>query len=197
SYTSDKNWIYSFYKDTNGNSLLDNGDIPINPLGLSIGNVYSDNSSHSVKLIVKVSIPSNVPLETVDTLKITGVLTPTDTTKPTISIDVQDITTVTQRASGVGLKLIKSVSPVGAQPPNTILNYSITFSNLGDSSISGLIIKDVVPDKTSYVSSSIDSPWSATITAPSLGGSGEINWKINGIIPVGQTGTVRFSVRIK
>lgn len=197
SYTSNKNWVYSFYKDINGNSLLDSGDIQINPLGLSLGNIYLENPSHSIKLIVKVSIPSDIPLDTVDILKILGTLDPTDINKPNVTVEVQDITTVTQKTTGVGLKLIKSVSPSGPQPPNTNLTYSIVFTNLGDTSISNLVIRDVVPNSTTYISSSINVPWTGSIIAPSVGNSGEIKWIITGQVAPGQSGTVIFTVKIK
>lgn len=188
STTTDKGWTYLFFNDVNGNSLLDSGDTPYsggaNP---NLGDIYNLSPSHSVKLIVKVQVPAGTPMGTVDTFNITGTLTPTDTNYESNSITVKDITTVSNVSSGQ-LKLVKAVSPTGPQKPGTDLTYTITYTNIGSEPLSAVVINDIVPNSTTFVSVSSGGTYDPVTR--------KVKWSISGSVMPGVTGFVQFVVKI-
>jgi uncharacterized repeat protein (TIGR01451 family) len=193
---SNQGWTYTFYRDVNGNSILDAGDTlysgGMNP---SLGDVYSSNATHSVKILVRLFVPANVAIGTIDSVTITATLTPTAIGVAQSSLVVKDVTTVSNQDSGA-LKLIKTVSPIGNQIPGTDLTYTITYTNAGSVSLHDIEISDQVPTNTKFVSSTFGAGSSGTITAPSVGTIGRITWTITGSLAPGASGSVIFVVKI-
>ncbi|GIW22039.1 MAG: hypothetical protein KatS3mg068_1046 [Candidatus Sericytochromatia bacterium] len=197
-FSSVQGWTYTFFRDVNENGILDGPDTPYsNVNGMSLGDIYNLNSNHSIRIIVKVEIPSNAPVNTVDTLTLTATLTPSDPllTQNKVAI-VQDITTVSDSGTSGVLRLIKTVSPTGSQPPGTILTYSIVYTNMGNDDLKNIKIQDMTPANTTFVSASFVTG-SGTITAPPVNGTGLIIWNVNGILTPGSSGEVSFSVMIQ
>ncbi len=194
---TNKGWTYQVFRDVNGNNLLDGPDTLYNGgLNPSLGNVYNLNATHSVKLIVKGFVPEGVAINTVDNLTITATLTPTTIGVAPKSLDVQDVTTVSSNQGG-SLKLLKSVSPTGNQPPNSNLTYTINFTNTGVATLKDIEIEDVVPAETTFVSASFNAGTTGTIVSPTVGQSGKITWTVTGNLTSGATGSVNFVVKIK
>ena len=48
------------------------------------------------------------------------------------------------------VNLAKTVTPTGNQPPGTSLTYGVSFTNVGGSAASGLILQDIVPGNTDF-----------------------------------------------
>ncbi len=79
--------------------------------------------------------------------------------------------------------LVRSVSPLGSQPPDTDLNYTVTFTNSGGVSAQSVVIADpnptdVIPAQRVFVyldyklgTAAISSPWVATIEFSNDGGA--------------------------
>ncbi len=189
-FITQQGWTYTFFRDVNNNNLLDVGDTPI--VNGALGNIYNDDTiNHKAKLIVKAFIPANTPQNTVDGLKLTATLTPTNTLIPTSLLTVEDITTVSKVSSL--LKLVKTVDKNKASP-GEIITYTITYSNSGSSSLNNIELEDVVPANTSFVSA-------VHIGACSTDGNynsvtKKINWVIIGDLGAGQSGCVNFSVMV-
>lgn len=190
-YTSNQGWVYTLFKDVNGNSLLDNGDLPLT--NGDLGNVYNE-PGHLAKIIVKVFIPSNAPQGTVDVANITATLTPTNAFIQPSSLSVSDVTTVSSNSHI--LQLLKSVDKATAKPGENI-TYTITYTNTGSTSLNSIKIEDMVPANTTFVSASFGSGSSGTITNPSVGGTGKITWDISGSLAPSGSGSVIFVVQIK
>jgi len=197
-FNSSQGWTYTFFRDVNENNILDAPDTPYsNVNGMSLGDIYNLSSSHSIRIIVKVEIPTNAPTNTVDTLTLTATLTPSD---PLLTLNktavVQDITTVSDAVNSGVLKLIKSVSPTGSHPPGTVLVYTINYTNMGTDTLKNIKIKDVTPANTTFLSASFVIG-SGTITSPNIGGKGLIIWEVSGTLAPGSSGQVNFSVVIE
>ncbi len=95
----------------------------------------------STNVIVQLSIPSGVPLGTVETgtISATGQATgATDT--------ATDVTTI---VAG-NLVLVKSVNPSGSQLPGTELTYRTDYSNVGTADLAAIEIYDAIPAWTQY-----------------------------------------------
>lgn len=74
------------------------------------------------------------------------------------------------------------------------LTYIITITNTGHVPLTGVVMTDVVPGHTTFVlvSGQGGDWWMQT---PSLGGHGEIVWKLDGPLAPGQVSHLRFVVR--
>ena len=97
------------------------------------------------------------------------------------------------------MAIAKAVSPTGTVTPGTTLTYSVRLANDGTAVSAGTTLQDAVPANTSYVLASTslnggavadvsgNMPY-ATVTPINSAG------QANGVLAVGQTATVQFSV---
>jgi hypothetical protein len=186
--TTDKGWTYIFFKDNNGNSLLDSGDTQY-PGGsnVNLGDVYNLSPDHSLKLLVKLQVPAGISEGTVDNFNIIGTLDPTNPNLSNIVVPVVDTTTVSLTDSGL-LRLIKAVSPTGPQKPGTVLTYTVTYTNVGTSLLHSVAISDIAPENTTFISATNGGTYDA--------GTKKVNWVIPGNLLPGMSGTVQFSIQI-
>ena len=60
------------------------------------------------------------------------------------------------------INLAKSVNPMGSQPPNTDLSYSVSFTNVGTMSASNFVISDAIPPNTDFKIGSVTSSLGTT-----------------------------------
>jgi uncharacterized repeat protein (TIGR01451 family) len=91
------------------------------------------------------------------------------------------------------LTISKSASPDPVVAGNE-LTYLITITNTGHVPLTGMVMTDVVPSHTTFVlvSGQGGDWWMQT---PSLGGYGEIVWKLDGPLAPDQVSHLRFVVR--
>jgi trimeric autotransporter adhesin len=82
-----------------------------------------------------------------------------------IDENVTAIVTLTTTAYAPILAIIKTVSPSGPQPPQTVLTYSVSMTNTGHGLATGLQLIDIVPVNTTFVSGSIKVDGSARTDA--------------------------------
>jgi uncharacterized repeat protein (TIGR01451 family) len=150
---------------------------------------------------MKVTIPSGAPFNATDSTTVTANFTYTNASPAlSASYSVNDLTTVGTGANA-GLRLEKAVDKTTALP-GANLTYTITFTNDSTSPISNLKVNDSTPSYTSFVSASCGSPLPAnlggcSITAPSAGQTGNIQWTFTGTLAPSQAGTVSFVVKIQ
>lgn len=183
SYLSSQGWSYTIHEDL---SLNHDGSILGNPL-TSI--VVGANVPKYIAL--KLFVPSNVPQNTVDTVKLSVSQL---VGSQTLTSDVSDIITITDKISGQ-LKLVKTVDKSTAKPGDT-LTYNIMYTNIGNSTLSDIIIKDTVPGGTVFQNAVFISPATGSISSPNINATGEISWSISGSLNPGQSNTVSFTVKI-
>ena len=79
----------------------------------------------------------------------------TVTVSSAIDPTVTGIVTLTTTVHAPVLTIVKTVSPTGAQPPQTVLTYTVTITNTGHGSATGLQLIDTIPTNTTYVAGSI------------------------------------------
>ncbi|MDH3626292.1 MAG: DUF11 domain-containing protein [Acidobacteriota bacterium] len=124
--------------DTGGSADVDTGILP---------DSVSSPGNNSIEILVCIAVPAGTADGTVDAtdIDIASVNDPGATDSAT------DTTTVQSPDLGV----VKSVSPVGNQPPGTTLTYTIVVTNNGAVDALNIVLTDPVPANTTYVGSSI------------------------------------------
>jgi len=100
-------------------------------------------------------------------------------------------------------KLTKAVDKANATPGSTI-TYTISYSNIGTATLSGLKILDATPPFTTYAASSCGPlPTGSGLTgcsvasSPAPGAGGAVEWRFTGTLAPGATGTVTITVAIQ
>jgi hypothetical protein len=81
------------------------------------------------------------------------------------------------------------------------VTYSITYRNTGVSPFNNIVINDMTPSFTTFVSAAFDvlpnDLTACTITAPAVGAEGAIRWHFTGALAPGKAGVVSFVVQVK
>ncbi len=205
-------WNAVLYQDNDCNGVIDGADAQIvNPVAVS-GNT-------AVCLLSKVFVPADAPLNALYHYDIAADMTFADSaaTGHGVTRQVLDKDTVRATFSGAGeLKLEKTVrnitqgTAVGVSNqgrPGDVLEYTITFTNVGSGDLTEVSIFDSTPSYTE-LSQAIDCtsgsvPASLTcipVTANgtnAVGYEGEVRWDMTGSLFVGEQGTVVYQIIIK
>ncbi|PSW31237.1 hypothetical protein C9J21_17610, partial [Photobacterium phosphoreum] len=205
-------WNAVLYLDSNCNGIIDGADAQVaNPIAVS-GNT-------AVCLLSKVFVPANAPLNGQYHYDIAADMIFSDSagTGHGITRQVLDKDTVRATFRGAGeLKLEKTVrnitqgTAVGVSNngrPGDILEYVITFTNVGDGDLTEVSIFDSTPSYTE-LSQAIDctsgsvptSLTCATVTANGtnvVGYEGEVRWNMTGSLSPGDQGTAIYLIKIK
>ena len=89
-----------------------------------------------------------------------------------------------------------------AARPGDVLEYRITFTNVGVAAMSNLVINDMTPAYTVFVSAACGAPLPAnlttcTITAPAANVSGAVRWQFLGSLASALSGVVTYQVRVQ
>ena len=189
SIPSQLNWSSVLYRDSNGNGVVDPGESVVNgPISLAAG--------EELMLVLKEFIPPNAPLGAQDQVKIAAHFSP-DNLSEVIELSRTDLTLVTGAS---GMLLHKAVDSALATSGD-VLTYTITYSNSGSEGIAALVVTDVTPAYTTFVSAAhgpLPTGLSGVVLAtPGVGAEGSISWTFTGILPPGGEGTVTFQVKVK
>jgi trimeric autotransporter adhesin len=137
------------WRDANSDGIPGNdGDYILTDTDLD-GQVDTGNliAGTSANIIVVVIITPGTGDMSVDNTTVTI----TSEVDPTVST----IATLTTTTYAPILAITKTVSPTGPQPPQTVLTYTVSMTNTGHGSATGLQLIDIVPVNTTFVPGSI------------------------------------------
>ena len=139
---------YEMWIDYDGNGIIDNGDVLATDTD---GDGYPDTGilapGQTLYFIAKAVVPAGTPDLSTDLLNMTG----TSSNDPTVK-DTDSITIIVHAPI---LSMVKSVSPIGPQPPQTVLTYTLVITNNGTGVAKDLLVTDPIPLFTTYVPGSI------------------------------------------
>jgi len=148
-YVSTSGWTWTFWKDVNEDGIPGNdGDVLLTDSnsanGVDTGQIPAGGS---IPVLAVATVPAGTADATVDTTTVTG----------TSAFDgtVTDPEVLTTTVTAPRLKLTKSVSPAGEQPPGTTLTYLIEIENTGTGTATTVVVADSIPAFTTYVAGSI------------------------------------------
>ncbi len=137
------------WNDVNNDGIAGNGgDVALTDSD-SDGRVDTGTiaSGTVVRLLVAVVIPAGSADLAEDITSLT-VKSATDST-------VTGTVTLTTTVHAPVLSIVKSVSPTGAQPPGTVLTYTVVITNAGHGSATQLQMVDMIPTNTTYQTGTI------------------------------------------
>ena len=136
----------------------------------------------TMEVLVCVSVPAGAADGTVDTTDIDIASacdsTQTDSATDTTTIDAPD------------LSVVKSVAPLGDQPPGATLTYTVVITNNGSADALNIVLTDPIPANTTYVGGS------ASTTQGTINDADPITATIGTLAASGGAATVTFQVTI-
>jgi len=139
-------WIASYYKDNNGNGLVDGSDTRLTSADLDLDPGVPGRDV--VRLIVRLYIPPQAPGAMVACVALTLEQT-LGCTSIVVGAGVTDKVLVLANASGM-LRLVKEVDLGRARPGDTV-TYTIVFSNPGIEGVREIEITDPVSESVELV----------------------------------------------
>jgi uncharacterized repeat protein (TIGR01451 family) len=204
------------YWDKNNSGTLDAGDPVVTSLAQLVGGTNGANTTaglapgKSATLIVKVTAPASaqpgVADSTVLTVTVTGVISSISAPAAAISTDAttvvgSQVTLVTTQSldancDGVADNGTFSVNAItsGALPGGCV-RYTVTATNAGPATITGLVITNATPPLTTYHATVPAATTIGTVTAPGANTAGTIQATVGSLAP-GQVAVLTFGVRI-
>lgn len=142
-------WPVALYNDVNNNGTYEAGTDTLltdtNADGTpDSGVLAADGFMH---ILVAVTVPAGTADGSSDVTTVTGTSvfdnTKTDTATDTINTTAPNVS------------VVKSVAPAGAQPPGTVLTYTIVVTNNGSGDASSVVLTDPIPANTTYQAGTI------------------------------------------
>lgn len=198
-------WSSTLFRDTNCNGVLDGAE-GATPLTGSL----TVTAGAQVCIIVKVFIPAVAPYNAQDQTSVNAVFTASGAGQSS-SLTRTDLTLV-GGAGGAGLSLQKTVRNVStgesanandSASSGQTLEYAIQYVNNSASALNGIVINDVTPSFTRFLSALCVTPLPAALTAcsvstqPAVNAQGPLMWTLNGSLQSGATGSVQFRVTVQ
>ena len=201
----------SVYVDLNKNGKADTAELitgaDADAMNVSLNNLLKGTNgadglsqNESIQIIVKVEAPAIATAGVTDTTVVT--FKPTGTNTP-LNVSVTDLTTI--NLGQVRLLKTQALGSCTAAPttgfdatnvfakPGECVYYRVTASNDGNVNATNVVISDMVPSYTTYLSGSIK-PATTVTTAPTTT-SKEVKYTVGTLTP-SESATLEFGVKV-
>jgi hypothetical protein len=229
-------WGEAIFRDTNCNGRVDPGE-PVITAPISITTVSNPTLPATICIVVRESIPANATAGAQNAVTLSASFNYANDSPPipsaSATVSVIDRTTV-GLPSGSDLRLEKMVRNCGpfathaatcptpttgapvyalfnAAGADEVVEYLITYTNLGAEALAQVTIQDGTPPFATFVSAEAGAlPPSFTAcskttpqgtaacgAAQGVGGTGAITWTFTGNLVSSRSGTVSFKVRVQ
>lgn len=195
---SSQGWTLALYADVNGNGTYEAGTDTLLGDSVGDGDGIPDTgllaADGTFRILIRVTVPGGVADGTVDVTTVTG----TSSFNVTVSESATDTTTV----AAPSLSAVKSVAPLGDQPPGATLTYTVVVTNNGTGAATSIVLTDPIPANTTFVAGSITynaAPQSdgADLDSADFNVSNANTVTVNvGTLAAGATATITFQVTI-
>ncbi|BAL80367.1 DUF7619 domain-containing protein [Caldisericum exile] len=149
----------------------------------TIGNVFVDNTHHTITITVKVKSP--LP---------NGTVIHNTVTIDSDQTDPKDATFDTTVGSAPILTITKVDTQDPVQAGDNII-YTITVGNTGNAPATNVVVIDTIPANTTFVSARFISK-AGTIDAPTVGGTGTVKWTLTGSLNPNEEFVVELIVKV-
>lgn len=204
-------WTQVVYRDLNCNQALDGGEALLTaPLTVAAG--------ETVCLLLRQDVPAGVGMGAQSVLNVQAQFSYSNA-NPALPLDMrtQTATTVVGDTTLQLTKEVRNVTQGGGfgvsnqARTGDVLEYRVSFQNMGAAAINNLVIADVTPPYTSFASAdagplpaglsacSKTTPAGGPVactTAQATGGNGPLQWQFTGSLPGGGNGHVLFRIQV-
>jgi uncharacterized repeat protein (TIGR01451 family) len=144
-------WPVAIYRDVNDNGTYEAGTDTLLTDSAGDADAIPDSgflaNDGFMRILVRVTVPAGTPDGTGDVTTVTGVSVfdgaRTDSATDTINITAPNVS------------VVKSVAPVGPQPPGTVLTYTMVVTNNGTGPANAVVLTDPIPTNTTYQAGTI------------------------------------------
>lgn len=180
------------YLDGNANGQVDAGEQPVAAsIAVTAGSV--------LQLLLKVTIPVTAPYNARASIVLRADMSFTNAAPALIYSLTSTDTLEVMTAQAPTLQLTKAADKTSVLPGASI-QYTIAFTNNGAKAITNLVINDATPAYTTFAATAAPSVpaalGTATVTTPTVGTRGSVQWTFPGQLMPGASGTVQFSVTV-
>jgi uncharacterized repeat protein (TIGR01451 family) len=187
-------WPQTLYLDSNCNGVLDAAEP-------TLSTALATTAGVPVCVIAKLNVPPGAPAGAQSLMTLQASFAYSGATPAlTVVLNNEDLTTLTGSAStGPALLLVKSQDQPNPLPGGRI-NYTLTYTNQGSTTITALRISDFTPAYTRFVSAACVGPLPAGLTActvtqsPAVAVAGAVEWLLSGSLLPSASGQVSFAV---
>jgi len=189
------------YRDLNCDGTLDGaeGNTPITgPLTITQAQIDAGGGGAQVCVLIKEFAPANAPQGAQDKVTLQASFNPAVNGVPALANTVltrPDTVVVKQTGD---LILTKTADKTTARPGDSVV-HCISYHNQGAQPLQNLVVQDVVPAFTTFVSQSAG-PLLTGLTGPTFARSGTDNrsltWTFTGALAPNATGFVEFTVQL-
>lgn len=174
--SSSLGFTVAMYRDANGNSVLDPGELAAGPV-TQTGNLPADSTE---RIITRVTVPNNISLNgQTDILTVTA----TSAYEPTANAAGTYTTTIASAA----MTFTKSVNITAPRGGDRVM-YTIAYTNSGGSPATNVTVTDVLDGNLNYVTSS-------AVPVPSGVTGQTITWNLGAVAPSG-SGSITFQADV-
>jgi uncharacterized repeat protein (TIGR01451 family) len=199
SYASAHGRVWTFYKDVNGDGLLDAGDTPLtdrtgSPAGVDVDSVAA---GASVKILARQVVPQAVSDQFQDVTSFT-VRSAADAGK-------FQTATATDTTNIPVIVLNKTVAPSGDQPPGQAMTYTVTYRNMGHGKAYNFTLTEDEPAHMTYIANSVtvngtaktDSADTDNVTVTTVAGKKVVTITFGTMDALSAQGTVQYRASIQ
>lgn len=198
SYSSTQSYSWTFFKDVNGNGILDGGDTQLSdaPGSTTGADVDSVASTDSVKILARLIVPKVSGDQTQDVTTFT-VKSDADPSKFQSAIATTTINIPV-------LSIVRTVTPSGNQPPGEEMTFQITYQNNGNGKAYNVTVTETEPDSMSYVANSVtindvaktDATDADEVSVTTVGGKKIITVNLGTLNALSSQGVIRYRATI-
>ena len=187
-------WSSVVYLDSNCNGVPDAGENPVT-------GALIVSADQKVCLLVKTFIPQNAPYNAQYQGTLTATFSYVNTAPALTATYSRTDLTVVGKSTDAGLRLVKAVDKMTAKPGDTI-TYTITYTNNSASALTNIRINDATPAYTTFNSAACgalpEGITACTVAVqPTADTGGSIEWRFNGMLGPGASGSVTFGVTLR
>ena len=192
-------WNNVVYQDTNCNGEADAGEAVIGGTGVTATPI-TVTEGQQVCIVVKDFAPVGAPLNARNSIVVTAAFTYTNASPALSQNYTHNDVTIVGASATAGLDLVKTVDKATANPGETV-TYTLTYTNNGAGPLTNIVIFDVVPAYSIFVSAGNgtlpNNLTSVGTVHPLVDATGPIRWTFVGTLASGGTGTVTFAVKVQ
>jgi uncharacterized repeat protein (TIGR01451 family) len=195
-------WAESLYRDSACSGTYASGDTVLSA-------AVTVTAGQKVCVLMKEFVPAGAAPGLQDAVTVSASLAYSGSAAPTTTVLTdKDITTVSGGGAPQIAKAVKNLTLSGSYGttttanPGNVLEYQLTVSNEGTTSLASVVVDDATPAYTTFVSAACPSSFPTGLSGctvsvqPASGGTGALQWTFTGTLTSGAQTIVTYEVTV-